>query len=799
MFLLSGTSQDSRSFSKRQSGRIGQFRREWLLVVAALFFLLASLQIALAADGDLDPTFGTGGKVVTDFNNSTDWLSRIAVQPNGKIVAIGDTFPSRRGALARYNPDGTLDATFGNGGKVITVASVRETASGLLLLPDGKIMISGTISMPTDYDTSFLLLRFNSDGSVDPTFGNGGTVMTNINNDYDAAYALALQADGKIVAAGKRGIQFNPSEQRKGNVALARYNPDGSLDTTFGNGGKVVNDFGQGLESYAIDVTIQPDGRIIIAGESAYAFLVARYNSNGTLDTTFGNGGFREVNFGDLSWDHGRDVLLQDDGKIIVVGTAEIDTPYNSFAVARFNPDGSLDQSFGNGGKVVMLNQGDLDAGVLQSDGKLIALGSDATFSANGALDTTFGGGGTSSLQLLRFNTDGSLDSTFGSGGTVTTTFGGSVAEGKDLAIQADGKILAGGNTSSDPYFNNSDFALARHLDNSGPPPTPTPTPPATPTPTPPAATPTPTPTPEPTTSPGATPTPTPEASPAPTPEATPTPTPEPTATPSATPGAPPAQPLNISTRLRVLGGDRALIGGFILTGSDAKTVMIRALGPSLGEHGMPGALSDTTLDLYDASGQLLASNDDWKDAHQAQIQATGIAPSNALESAILTTLPGNSSYTAVVRGKNGATGVGLVEVYDLAQGNNSKLANISTRGFVDTGDNVMIGGFIVGGDASDHTRIVVRAIGPSLSSFGLANALQDPTLSLYDSNGNVLATNDNWRDGHQPEIETAGLAPTDDRESALFASLSPGAYTAIVAGKGSTTGLGLVEAYNVQ
>jgi hypothetical protein len=250
---------------------------------------------------------------------------------------------------------------------------------------------------------------------------------------------------------------------------------------------------------------------------------------------------------------------------------------------------------------------------------------------------------------------------------------------------------------------------------------------------------------------------------------------------------------------LRVQGGDRALIGGFILTGSDAKTVMIRALGPSLGANGMPGTLSDTTLDLYDASGQLLASNDDWKDGHQAQIQATGIAPNNALESAILTTLPGNSSYTAVVRGKNGATGVGLVEVYDLALGNNSKLANISTRGFVDTGDNVMIGGFIVGGDAADRTRIVVRAIGPSLSSFGLANALQDTTLSLYDSNGSVMATNDNWRDAHQPEVEAAGLAPADDRESALFVSLSPGAYTAIVAGNGSTTGVGLVEAYNIQ
>ena len=168
-------------------------------------------QTAQATDGDLDPTFGNGGKVVTDFNNSTDWLSRIAVQPDGKIVAIGDTHPSHRGALARYNPDGTLDATFGNGGKVITVATVRESAAGLLILPDGKIMISGSISLPSEFDTSFALLRFNSDGSVDSTFGNGGIVMTNIAEDDDQAYAIARQSDGKIVAAGRRGIQFYPS------------------------------------------------------------------------------------------------------------------------------------------------------------------------------------------------------------------------------------------------------------------------------------------------------------------------------------------------------------------------------------------------------------------------------------------------------------------------------------------------------------------------------------------------------------------------------------------------------------
>jgi uncharacterized delta-60 repeat protein len=433
--------------------------RHALAFLAILVLLLGSGPMALATDGDLDPTFGTGGKVTTDFNNSTDWLSRIALQPDGKIVAIGETHPSHRGALARYNPGGTLDATFGNGGKVITAANVRESAAGLLILPDGKIMTCGSIDLPNSQDTSFVLLRFNSDGSVDPTFGNDGTVTTNINNDNDRAYALARQSDGKIVAAGKRGIQFYPSEQRKGNVALARYNLDGSLDATFGNGGIVVNDFGQGLESYALEVIIQPDGRIIIAGESTYAFLVARYNSNGTLDTTFGNGGFTLVNFGNQSWDHGRDAVLQSDGKIILVGIAEINTPYDSFAVARFNPDGSLDQTFGNGGKFVMVNQGDLEAAVLQSDGKLIALGTTGN-----------------NFTLLRFNLNGSLDPTFGSGGTVTTTFGGGNAEGIDLVFQADGKLLAGGLTSSDFYFSNSDFALARFID-SAPPPSPTPKP----------------------------------------------------------------------------------------------------------------------------------------------------------------------------------------------------------------------------------------------------------------------------------------------------------------------------------
>ncbi|MDQ6656227.1 MAG: dockerin type I domain-containing protein [Verrucomicrobiota bacterium] len=424
------------------------FPRKLLFHLASPVVLAALAYPAPAADGDLDPTFGTGGKVVTDFNNSTDWLSRVAVQPDGKIIAIGDTHPSHKGALIRYNPDGTLDATFGSGGKVITPASVRESAAGLLLLPDGKIMTSGSIDLPSMQDTSFALVRFNADGSIDPTFGNGGIVATNIASRDDKAYAIARQPDGKIVAAGRRGIQIEPAQQRKGNVALVRYNPAGPLDATFGNSGIVINKFGQGLESYALQLIIQPNGKLVIAGESSYEFLVARYNSNGTLDSTFGNGGYRLANFSS-NWDGATDALLQPDGKIVLVGWSELNSAFDSFALARFNADGSFDQGFGNGGKVLLVDRGDLNAVVRQSDGKLIAIGS-----GNYTNDPAF--------HLLRFEIDGALDSTWGSGGSVTTDFG-QPTEGVALALQPDGKLIVGGLTSSNPCFDTSEFALARY------------------------------------------------------------------------------------------------------------------------------------------------------------------------------------------------------------------------------------------------------------------------------------------------------------------------------------------------
>jgi hypothetical protein len=307
---------------------------------------------------------------------------------------------------------------------------------------------------------------------------------------------------------------------------------------------------------------------------------------------------------------------------------------------------------------------------------------------------------------------------------------------------------------------------------------------PPTPTPTPPSPTPTSTPT--------ATATATATASPTAT--ATSTPTPSPTA--SSTP----ARALNISTRLRVETGDRVMIGGFIITGTQPKRVAVRGIGPSLANSGITGALADPTLELRDSSGVLILQNDDWQDTPIfEQLTALGLGLPHPKESGFVATLPPGASYTAILAGKNGGAGVGLVEVYDTDQGADSQLANISTRGFVQTGDNVMIGGFILG-DSSGSTSVAVRGIGPSLSQFGLSNVLADPTLELRDSNGMLLIANDNWQDDSvsAAQLTARGLAPQDSLESGIFASLPPGAFTAILAGKNGGSGIGLVEIFNV-
>jgi hypothetical protein len=245
------------------------------------------------------------------------------------------------------------------------------------------------------------------------------------------------------------------------------------------------------------------------------------------------------------------------------------------------------------------------------------------------------------------------------------------------------------------------------------------------------------------------------------------------------------------------------MIGGFIITGSGSKRVALRGIGPSLANFGIPDVLADPVLELRDSSRVLLLTNDNWQDNptdQGHQLVALGLAPPHPNESGIVATLPSGAAYTAILSGKNGGSGVGLVEVYDTDQGADSQLANISTRGFVQTGENVMIGGFILE-DSPGGTSVVVLGIGPSLSQSGLSNVLADPTLELRDSNGMLLIVNDNWQDdsGSAAQLTARGLAPQDPRESGIFASLPAGAFTAILAGKNGGVGLGLVEVYNVQ
>jgi uncharacterized delta-60 repeat protein len=404
-----------------------------VLLSFALIVMLAGS--ALAAGGDLDPTFGGDGKVRTNFTPRVDYASGVAIQADGKIVAAGaadwELHTSGKFALARYNADGTLDTTFGGDGRVKTKFTTKEGAnvtgnedyaSGVAIQANGKIVAVGRADWRVNRSGKFALARYKANGRLDATFGGDGRVMANFTRRDDYAYEVAIQADGKIVVAGTaRQLQSGVPEDTQ--IALARFNADGTLDATFGGDGKVMTDFEEGWGE-ALGMAIQADGKVVVGGYEGYGDtgLLARYKANGRLDATFGGNGVVATRI--LT-----EVAIQTDGKIVTTG-------YGS--VLRYNVNGTLDATFGGGGAVAAGIA--TDALTIQTDGKIVAAGGS---------DEGFG--------VARLNADGALDSTFGGDGTVMTSFAGDFVRASGVAIQADGKIVAAGRAGGR-------FALARYL-----------------------------------------------------------------------------------------------------------------------------------------------------------------------------------------------------------------------------------------------------------------------------------------------------------------------------------------------
>jgi len=432
---------------------------------ASMLALFANVQTMKAADGDLDPTFGVGGKVMTDFNHSTDWANAVAIQPDGKFVVVGTTykqndFSDEDFAVARYNTDGTLDSSFGSGGKVHTdFPGLAAVPSSVLLQPDAKILVVGGAYPLFTFLGNIEMVRYNSNGNLDRSFGDNG-IVTTVLDAGSYANAVVQQSDGKIIVAGTLFVDVVIGDQSDTDFVLVRYNRNGSLDTTFGNGGVVSTDF-FGREDDAFSVLLQPDGKIVAVGSandpaSYYDFAAVRYLNNGTIDETFGTSGTVTTDFGDQNFDRARSAVLLPNGKIIAAGFAiSQGGGVQNFAVARYTKDGVLDNGFSNDGKQQITFDNCCQSAnqvLLQPDGKIITVGYANTEDSD------------SDFLLARLNPNGSLDSTFGVAGKVRTSFGDLNGGANGAALQQDGKIVAVGFQAT---FSNhwSEFALARYLD----------------------------------------------------------------------------------------------------------------------------------------------------------------------------------------------------------------------------------------------------------------------------------------------------------------------------------------------
>ena len=614
----------------------------------------------------------------------------------------------------------------------VPAPGTNDAVNAVIPQPDGKVIVAGRFTQANNVGRN-RIARFNFNGSLDTTFDPG----TGADGEITAA---VLQPDGRIVVAG-RFTSFNGFTHN----GICRLNANGSVDQTFGLGNGINN-------PAALALALQRDGRIIVGGQFSQIdltqrFNLARLNTNGSVDLSFDplNGPSGDVNA----------IVIQPDGAIIIGGTF---IGYNGFArggIARVLANGVLDPSFdsgvGTGGNVFAL--------ALQHNGQIVLGG---RFAQYAGINRTF---------IARVFSNGSLDPGFN---PVPDDWV------QSLAVEPDDRILVGGFFTA---INGVGRSRIARLNTPGSVDT--------------------------TFDPGL------------------------GCLGSLTNDAPKVRSIalqlfgrvlaggvftrydnslrfnivrlldgsasfqNLSARAHVFTGEQTLIVGFIIGGTENKMVLIRGLGPSLAGLGVPSPLANPTLSLFDHTATVIAANDNWKSTQQAQIEATGLAPSNDFEAAILATLsPG--TYTAFLQGKGATTGIGLAEIYDVDPSVNAQATNLSARGFVGTGNDVLIGGIIVGGPTGSMQRVLVRALGPSLGSFGVASPLANPMVSLRDANGNVIANNDNWQDSQPADIAATGKAPPNTKESAILALLAPGKYTAIVTGKNGTTGVGLIEFYSL-
>lgn len=409
-----------------------------MIKIIFLLFLSCGITIGIHAQqaGDLDITFGTNGKVITDVDTGSDYGYAVAVKSDGKIIAAGSS--DGKVALVRYTSSGSVDFTFGYLGKVITEIGTSASILSMKLQPDGKIVGAG-FTYVTQYQIAFFVVRYTSNGSLDNSFGNGGFVTTVFGNANDYGRALALQPDGKILVTGEcGGMQCD--------FSTVRYNNDGSLDNSFGNGGIVITNMGNGL-NLPKAIAVQNDNKIIVVGYAEPGAGMVRYNPDGTIDSQFGTGGKIFTNLGMETYQTA--VVIQPDNKILVAGDYQTYIVLSN-VIFRYNPDGSPDNSFGTGG-MIQAPSGYSDnpkAMILQQNGDIVIAGYSAI-------------GGWSYFELMKFYGNGSVDSTFGYNGRVQTEFY-HYDRCNGLAIQPDGNLVAAGYTSV--TWDDVRFALARYI-----------------------------------------------------------------------------------------------------------------------------------------------------------------------------------------------------------------------------------------------------------------------------------------------------------------------------------------------